>query len=436
MAFDRARITVRAGHGGNGASSFRREKFVPLGGPDGGDGGRGGSVYLQVEPNLNTLIDYQYKRLFKAEVGGNGQGRQKHGATGKDLVLAVPPGTVVRSPDGLDLDLTDPGTRVMVARGGRGGLGNVHFTTASNQAPKLAQRGEPGEERELTLELKLIADVGIVGLPNVGKSTLLASTTRARPKIADYAFTTLEPNLGVVEIDERVFVLADIPGLIEGAHQGVGLGHEFLRHVERTRLLIHVLNGLSDDPVADFETVNAELRQYDARLGEKPQLIAINKLDVPEARDRFPDLKARLATRDRPVFGVSAATGDGVRDLLRAVADRLDELRLTEPPAVTPAESEVRVYRPLEERAGTGFTVEREGDAFRVRGAQVERMVVMNDLENDEALTWLERQFSRLGVTDALARAGAEYGSQVRIGAGVLTFGDHGLRQPLKRRRR
>ncbi len=437
VAFDRARILVKAGDGGNGASSFRREKYVPMGAPDGGDGGRGGSVFLEVDPNRNTLIDYQYKHVFRAERGGNGEGRRRHGAKGADLVLAVPPGTVVRSDDGLVWDLTQPGERVLVARGGRGGLGNTHFATASNQAPRLAQRGEPGEERWLDLELKLIADVGIVGLPNAGKSTLLAATTRAQPKIGDYPFTTLEPNLGVVEIDDRAFVLADIPGLIEGAHRGVGLGHEFLRHVERTRLLIHVVSALSDDPLADFATINAELAQYDARLAEKPQIVAINKLDVPEARERFPALRDALRTRERPVFGISAATGEGVRELLRAVADRLEAIRRAEPAEPAP-EADSKIYRPLETagRAAAGFTIEREGDAFRVRGQQIERMAVMHDLEDEEALVWLERQFNRLGLVDALAKAGASQGSRVLIGDGELTWGEVGLRPPVTRRRR
>ncbi len=300
--YDRAKIYVTAGNGGNGSVHFRREKFVPLGGPDGGDGGRGGSIYMEVDPGMNTLVDYHYHPHHKARAGGGGGGQKMHGAKGEDLVLKVPPGTVVRSEESGELvaDLTEPGQRVMVARGGRGGLGNVHFATATNQAPREAQRGEPGEEVTLLLELKLIADVGLLGYPNAGKSTLLSVVTQARPKIANYPFTTLVPNLGVAVVgdptrgDDYSFVLADIPGLIEGAAQGVGLGHEFLRHVERTRLLLHLIDGLSEKaPWEEFEAINRELVEYSAELASRPQVVVLTKMDLQEARDKWPEGPAR-----------------------------------------------------------------------------------------------------------------------------------------------
>ncbi|MFL5701483.1 MAG: GTPase ObgE, partial [Ktedonobacteraceae bacterium] len=303
MFYDHTKIYVKAGDGGNGSSHFRHEKFAPRGGPDGGDGGRGGSVYLEATSNMNTLIDYRYRHHFKAGAGGAGMRQKMHGAKGEDVVLRVPCGTIVRDADTNELiaDLVEDGQRVMVARGGRGGLGNTHFATATHQAPREAQKGEPGEERWITLELRLIADVGLVGYPNAGKSTLLSVVTAAQPKIADYPFTTLSPNLGVVVVgqpgsrDEIDFVLADLPGLIEGAAQGVGLGHEFLRHIDRTRLLIHMLDGasLERDPWQDFQTINQELREYGERLATRPQIVVLNKMDLPEAQERWPALKAK-----------------------------------------------------------------------------------------------------------------------------------------------
>src|ERR687884_885336 len=277
--FDEARIYVKGGTGGNGALSFRREKFVPFGGPDGGDGGRGGSVFLRVNPNENTLYQFQDRRQFKAERGGSGSGAKKHGRKGQDLVIDVPPGTQVSTDEGVIADLVRPGEMLLVARGGRGGLGNVHFATPTNRAPRYAEKGEPGEERWLQLELKMIGDVGLVGLPNAGKSSLLAAISAARPKIASYPFTTLSPNLGVAEVDDLAVVVADIPGLIEGAHRGVGLGHQFLRHVERARLLVHVVDASADDPLADYRTVRDEMAEYDAALAERQTLIALNKMD-------------------------------------------------------------------------------------------------------------------------------------------------------------
>src|SRR6266699_1647916 len=340
MFYDHTKIFVKAGDGGNGSRHFRREKFAPLGGPDGGDGGRGGSVYLEATTNLNTLIDYRYRQHFKAGAGGPGLRQKMHGAKGEDIILPVPRGTIIRDAETNELiaDLVEDGQRVMVARGGRGGLGNVHFATSTHQAPQEAQKGEPGEERWLLLELQLIADVGLVGYPNAGKSTLLSVVTAAQPKIADYPFTTLSPNLGVVSVgqpgsgDEFGFVLADIPGLIEGAAQGVGLGHEFLRHVQRTRLLLHILDGASieRDPWQDFENINKELREYDEHLAARPQIVVLNKMDIPEAQERWPELKEQAEAAGYTVFAISAAAQQGTNELMQYAARRLRELQQEE----------------------------------------------------------------------------------------------------------
>src|SRR5713226_3836236 len=340
MFYDHTKIYVKAGNGGDGSIHFRREKFVPFGGPDGGDGGRGGSVYIEATSNLNTLINYRYRQHFKAGAGEAGMRQKMHGAKGEDIVLRVPCGTIVRDADSNELiaDLVEDGQRVMIARGGRGGLGNTHFATSTHQAPREAQKGEPGEERWIILELRLIADVGLVGYPNAGKSTLLSVVTAAQPKIADYPFTTLSPNLGVVTIgqpgsgDEYSFVLADIPGLIEGAAQGVGLGHEFLRHIQRTRLLIHLLDGAAfeSDLWQNFQAINQELREYDEHLATLPQIVVLNKMDLPEARERWPALKAQAERAGYPVFAISAATHQGTDELMQFTARRLHELQQEE----------------------------------------------------------------------------------------------------------
>ncbi len=406
---DEARIFVKAGDGGNGALSFRREKYVPFGGPDGGDGGRGASVFLHVNPNENTLLQFQHRRHFKAQRGGNGGGAKRHGPKGEDLVVDVPPGTVVTTDEGLLADLVQPGEMLMVARGGRGGLGNVHFATSTNRAPRFAQKGEPGEERWLQLELKTLADVGLLGLPNAGKSSLLAAISAAHPKIADYPFTTLSPNLGVAEVSDLAIVVADIPGLIAGAHRGVGLGHQFLRHVERARLLVHVVDASAPDPLADYQTIRDELREYDEALAERTTLVALNKMDLPEARARRAELMAALGG-EGTVYPVSALTGEGVAALLTAVAGALAELPL----AQAPAEGGLRVYRlaPEEET----WTVERTADGYRVRGRPVERLMAMTDLNQEDVAAELQRRLSRMGVIQALERAGAGAGDTVRIG--------------------
>ena len=415
MIFDEATIFVKAGDGGNGAATFRREKFVPFGGPDGGDGGRGGSVFLRADPEVNTLLEFRRRRRFKAPAGGNGARNRRHGAAGEDLYVRVPVGTIVMTPEGDVLaDLRAPGETTMVARGGRGGLGNVHFATPSNQAPRIAQKGEPGEERELKLELRLIADIGLLGYPNVGKSTFLAAVSRARPKIAAYPFTTLTPNLGVASVgEEQSMVLADIPGLIEGAHRGAGLGHEFLRHVMRTLVLIHVVDGTSADPVADFHAVNRELGEFDPNLLGKPQIVAVNKMDLPEARARWDEVRERFEALGLPVYAMSAATREGVTAVLGKAAELLAGARAAEaakpaPPAPAP------ILRP--EPAPAGFAVVREAEGFRVVGPRVERLVAMTDLENPEAIRYLRRTLAKLGVSAALEAAGVKPGDVVRFG--------------------
>ena len=434
MFYDHTKIYVKAGDGGNGSSHFRREKFVPRGGPDGGDGGRGGSVYLEATTNLNTLIDYRYRHHFKAEAGGAGMRQKMHGAKGEDVVLRVPRGTIVRDAETNELiaDLVEDGQRVMVARGGRGGLGNTHFATATHQAPREAQKGEPGEERWITLELRLIADVGLVGYPNAGKSTLLSVVTAAQPKIADYPFTTLTPNLGVVVVgqpgsrDGIDFVLADIPGLIEGAAQGVGLGHEFLRHIDRTRLLIHMLDGasLERDPWQDFQNINQELREYDERLAGRPQIVVLNKMDLPEAQERWPALKAKAEAAGYPVFAISAAAHQGTDELMQYAARRLQEIRQEE---AERASSEINtdmagpVLRPMPDDA---FTVTKEKGVYIVRGKRVERLLSMTDLENEESMDRLQVTLAKMGVTQALEDAGVKVGDIVRFGKVELYWGE------------
>jgi GTPase len=416
---DRATIYVQGGAGGNGVVSFRREAHVPKGGPDGGDGGRGGDVAIVVDPSLRDLASFRRGSHFKAARGGHGQGANKHGATPERLEVRVPPGTVVLDPDRGDRwDLTEPGQHAVVARGGSGGRGNRHFATATRQAPRFAEKGLPGEERRLTLELKLLADAGLVGLPNAGKSSLLARLTRARPKVADYPFTTLEPVLGTLERDDRQLVLADIPGLIEGASAGAGLGHEFLAHVERCRLLVHVLDLApldGSDPVANYVTVEAELREHGHGLAELPRLICLSKSDlVPpeegEAAVRDWEERARV-----PVLITSAATGAGVPELRDAIFERVPEQEAEPPTGEQPATH--RVYRP---GAGDSFSVERIGPgAFRVDGGRIERLIARHDIENAEALRYVEERLRALGVIRALEAAGFTPGDDVEI-AGVV----------------
>jgi len=411
LFFDEAKIHVQAGDGGRGCISFRREKFVPLGGPNGGNGGPGGDVYVVANRHLNTLIAFQRRRHFKAGRGGHGLGKDMQGKRGEDCLIEVPPGTVVWDADTGELiaDLVEDGQRALVARGGRGGRGNRAFTSSTNQAPRIAEQGEPGQERWLRLELKLIADVGVIGLPNAGKSTLLAAVSAARPKIADYPFTTLQPNLGVVEVDHRTLVMADIPGLIEGAHAGAGLGHEFLRHIERTRALIHLLDGNSEHPLEDMGKINAELELYSPTLARKPQIVVLNKLDLTHCRERWPEIEREAKSQGIDIFAISAATGEGVQELLRRVVKMLDAV----PEEVAP--EEMAVFRPHEDDADAFEIEEREG-SFYVRGAKIERLAAMTEWTLEEGVDRFQRILLATGVWEALEQAGIKPGDTVYIG--------------------
>jgi GTPase len=421
MFLDSVKIWLRAGDGGAGASTFRREAHVPRGGPDGGDGGRGGSIHLRVDPGQTTLRDYQHRHHFKAQAGGRGERARRHGKAGADLVLDVPPGTAVYddASGALLADLVATGQLAMVARGGRGGLGNTHFATATHQAPKHAQKGEPGEERWIRLELRLIADIGLVGLPNAGKSTLLAAVTAARPKIADYPFTTLEPNLGVMELgDDRRPTIADVPGLIEGASGGAGLGHAFLRHVERTRVLVHVVDGSDRDPEWDYDVIREELRAHDPALLEKPLVVAFNKIDLPSAAERWPAFRDARAKQGVDTVAISAATGEGIAGFRRSVAALLpgaSELGLPPEPAG------VVVHRI--DAAPDRVFVSRDADgAFRVAGPRIERLAAQTDFEVEESADRFQRDLERLGADAELRRAGIRPGDTVRVGAVELEW--------------
>jgi len=420
MFHDRARIHVRGGAGGNGVISFRREAHVPKGGPDGGDGGRGGDVTLVVDPSLRDLSGFRRGAHFEAKRGGHGEGANRHGATPDVLEIRVPPGTVVEDPGSGDRwDLLTPGERAVVARGGGGGRGNRQFATATRQSPRFAERGLPGEERTLELHLKLSADAGLVGLPNAGKSSLIARLTRAQPKVADYPFTTLEPVLGTLERDDRQLVIADIPGLIEGASAGAGLGHEFLAHVERCRLLVHVLDLKpldGSDPAESFETVEGELREHGHGLAGLPRLLALSKADlVPpeEAVDAVERWRDRLGVE---VIATSAVTGQGLEELANAIFRDVPPEERAEERAETPATH--RVYRP---GRGDAYSVERTGPgAFRVEGERIERLIARHDVDNDEALRYVEERLRALGVIRALESAGFEPGDDVEIGGIVF----------------
>jgi GTP-binding protein len=429
MFIDQAEIFVRSGKGGDGAVHFRREKYVPRGGPDGGDGGRGGDVILEVSPTLNTLFAFRNKSKFRAQDGANGAKQNMTGRSAEDLVVPVAPGTLVY--DGVSGallgDLVESGQRLVVAHGGRGGRGNTHFASSTHQVPRIAEKGEPCEDRTLRLELKLIADIGIVGVPNAGKSTLLAASTNAKPKIAPYPFTTLEPNLGVSNLDdETTLVLADIPGLIEGAHQGVGLGHDFLRHIQRTRVLIHLLDGMAEDPILDFAQINTELSLFDPELARKPQIVAFTKMDLPDAQERWAKIKARLKKRiaqqgegvqiDPEPFGISAVTGLQVKPLLYRAAQLLKE---TPQPSV---EAELPVYRV--EADPKAFTITQEPDGWRVSGPAIERAAKMTYWEHYQSMRRFQRILETLGIDKALREAGVQNGDTVHIGEFELEWQD------------
>ena len=414
MFIDRAKIFIKAGDGGAGALSFRREKYVPRGGPDGGNGGRGGNVILEVSRQLNSLQDYRFKHHFAAGRGGRGSGSRRHGKDAADLILQVPPGTLVKDEEGKTIaDLVAANQRLVVGRGGRGGRGNASFKSSTRQTPRFAELGEPGESGWLWLELKLIADAGLIGLPNAGKSTLLSAASAARPKIGDYPFTTLEPVLGVVELaEDATFVMADLPGLIEGAHAGAGLGLEFLRHVDRTRVLIHVIDAAVGDQHKlwnDYEQVRTELKKYSASLARRPQLIALNKMDAVSEPSEVLAFRQRLVKLRRRSFPISAATGEGVKDLLWATS-RMLERRKHEAPEPVPA---LKVYRGPS--SAEPFTIEAIDGGFRVSGNQLERLLAMTDITNPEGLAHFQRMLDRWGLNDALARHGARGGEMVRI---------------------
>ncbi len=412
---DQVEITVKGGEGGDGIVAFRREKYVPRGGPSGGNGGRGGSVILRADVRLNTLVDLRYKKHYKAGRGGNGGPNDKQGADGQDLVLRVPTGTMVYSAETgrLLADLTRDGQEYVAAKGGAGGRGNASFASSTNQTPKFAEKGEPTDEIPLRLELKLLADVGLVGYPNVGKSTLISKISAAKPKIADYPFTTLVPNLGVVKIEDRSFVVADMPGLIEGAHEGAGLGLQFLRHIERTRLLVHLIDvsGLSGrDPMQDFDTINDELRSHSEKLASLPQIVALNKADMPDAEQIAEELKPELESRSLEVHEISALTGMGVQKLLYRIADKLDELPRREEEPV----SEVVHFKV--EPQEKAWEVRKTGDhEYIVEGRQVEVLVLRTDINNEYALRRMHRQLDKMGVIDRLRELGAQHGDLVKI---------------------
>ena len=417
MFYDEAKIQVCSGDGGDGCVAFRREKYVPYGGPAGGDGGNGGDVVLYVDPHRNTLYRFSKRRHFRAERGQHGRGKNQHGASAEHLRIPVPPGTVVYDAGSAGIlgDLVEAGQELVVAQGGHGGRGNARFKSSTNQAARVAEHGEPGQERWIRLELRLLADVGLVGVPNAGKSTLLAAVTAARPKIAPYPFTTLQPNLGVVVLDDQTgFVLADIPGLIEGASEGKGLGHEFLRHIERTRVLVHLLDGLALDPLADFAAVNHELAAFGHGLAQKPQLVVLSKMDMPEARARWPEVEAALESQGYPAAAISALAQEGTREVLYRAAQMLAEL----PEEVAP--EELPVFRLGDDQEA--FTVEREVDGWRVRGGQVERLAAMTIWNLDEAVSRFQRVLERIGVVTALAEAGVLPGDTVRIGERELQW--------------
>jgi GTP-binding protein len=426
---DRARVFVQGGAGGDGVVSFRREAHVPRGGPDGGDGGRGADVVFACDPSRRDLQQFRHRAHFTAPRGGHGEGSNRHGRSPEALVVGVPPGTTIADPErGLHWELTEPGQRVVVARGGLGGRGNRHFTTPTRQAPRFAERGLPGEEGWLELRLRLLADAGLVGLPNAGKSSLLARITRAAPKVADYPFTTLEPVLGTLDTGERQLVLADIPGLIEGASEGAGLGHEFLAHVEKTRLLVHVVDIApvdGSDPVESHATVEAELAAHGAGLERLPRILALSKADlVPE--ERAEELAAEWRERvDGPVVVTSAATGRGLDELQRAIAEGVpEEAAAPAAEAGVGSLAEHRTYRP----EGDAFSVERTRDgAFRVTGARVERLLARHDPGNEEAMRYVEDRLRGMGVIAALEAAGFEPGDDVEIGGMVFEL-DPGAR--------
>ena len=420
MFVDHVKVYVRGGDGGDGMVAFRREKYVPNGGPAGGDGGKGADVVFIVEEGLRTLMDFRYKRIFKADRGTHGMSANKHGAKASDLIIKVPPGTVVKDADTGETiaDLVEHGQTAVIARGGRGGRGNSRFATPQNPAPELSEKGEPGFERNVILELKVLADAGLVGFPSVGKSTLLSVVSAAKPKIAEYHFTTIVPNLGMVETDDhRSFVMADLPGLIEGAHEGVGLGHQFLRHIERTRVIIHVIDmsGMEGrDPYEDYVTINEELKQYNMRLTERPQVIVANKMDMPDSEENLKKFREKMP-EDAQIFPISALSRQGLSNLLFAVTDLVEvtpEFPLIDE-AADESESSV-LYK--HESQGDGFEITRDPDgSFVLSGYAIERLFKMTDFSREDSIRRFARQMRGMGIDDALRERGAENGDTVRL---------------------
>lgn len=420
MFVDQVKIYVKAGNGGDGMVAFRREKFVPNGGPAGGDGGKGADVVFVVDEGLRTLVDFRFKRIFKAEHGEHGMSKSMHGRGAEDLVVKVPQGTIVKDIDTGEIiaDLVAHGQRAVIAKAGRGGRGNKRFATPANPAPELSENGEPGQERNVQLELKVLADVGLVGFPSVGKSTLLSVVSAARPKIAAYHFTTIVPNLGMVDAgDGRSFVMADLPGLIEGASQGVGLGHQFLRHIERTRVIVHVIDMSGSEgrvPYEDYMAINNELEQYNLRLMERPQIIVANKMDMPDAEENLNEFKTKIA-EDIPVFPISAVTKTGLRELLLAIADKLEttpEFPLNE--ILEQEDEDTVLYKYVAEEPD--FEISREPDGtFVLSGAKIERLFTMTNFERDASISRFARQLRTMGVDEALRKRGAKDGDIVRL---------------------
>jgi len=422
MFVDKAKIYVKGGDGGDGLVAFRREKYVPEGGPAGGDGGRGGDVIFRVDEGLRTLMDFRYQRHFKADKGIKGRNKSQHGANADHMVVRIPPGTVLIDDDTQEIiaDMTRHGQQVVVARGGRGGRGNTRFATAANTAPELAENGEEGQERYVVMELKVMADVGLVGFPSVGKSTLLSVVSAAQPKIGAYHFTTITPNLGVVDVgDGRSFVMADLPGLIEGASEGVGLGHEFLRHVERTRIIIHVVDMSGSegrDPFEDWVMINDELRQYNANLTERPQIVAANKMDMPESEENLIAFRERVAELrpDLEIMPISSLTRQGVQELLYRATDILDSIPVAPVVEEVAETSERKVYK-LEAEEDNSFTIIRENDTFIVSSPRIERMLKRMQLSTHDAILKLARTLRHMGVDAELRKRGAVEGTIVRI---------------------
>lgn len=428
MFVDQVKISLKAGDGGNGITAYRREKYVPFGGPAGGDGGKGASVVFEVDEGLRTLLDFRYQRHFKASKGENGQSSNMHGKNAEDLVLKVPPGTIIKNveTDEVLADLVEDGRRAVVAKGGRGGRGNSRFATPRNPAPDFSEKGEPGEELDVSLELKLLADVGLVGFPSVGKSTLLSIVSKAKPKIGAYHFTTIKPNLGVVSTpDQRSFVMADLPGLIEGASDGVGLGHQFLRHVERTKVIVHMIDMSGSEgrePIEDYKVINQELAAYEQRLEDRPQIVVANKMDLPESQDNLNLFKEEIG-EDVPVIPVSTITRDNIDQLLYAIADKLEEYKDVD--FTVEEEESVGINRVLYKHTPSQdkFTISRDDDgAYVVSGNAIERMFKMTDFNSDPAVRRFARQMRSMGIDDALRERGCKNGDIVRILGGEFEF--------------